>query len=264
VADFGCGPQGGLCWAVGARARIGIDVLANAYNRFNIAAQNMVYVCSTESSIPLPSNYLSVLFTRNAMDHVDNFPAMCAEVLRVLAPGGVFVDAFNLNQPQTVCEPQTLTLEYINENLLRHLKVVHQRVAPMGPDENKDLYFYQEPPAIASPYRILWVRPIRSREIPFRRPNGHRCDATAMPQRLPCKPERLTGRGLPFPFHFPFPFPRFFGASVGTSAAGNSSRAMRRSAWARGSPFIIRHHLSGAASLAAPVRLAFFQLRDDG
>ena len=28
VADFGCGPQGSLCWAKMARARIGIDVLA--------------------------------------------------------------------------------------------------------------------------------------------------------------------------------------------------------------------------------------------
>jgi SAM-dependent methyltransferase len=158
VADFGCGPQGSLCWAVGARARIGIDVLADAYGGFNIAAQNMVYVCSTENTIPLPSNYVDVLFTRNAMDHVDNFPAMCAEVLRVLAPGGVFVGAFNLNEPRTVCEPQTLTLDYIHENLLRHLKVVHQRVAPCGPEENRDLYFFQEPPDVVSPFQILWVR----------------------------------------------------------------------------------------------------------
>jgi SAM-dependent methyltransferase len=158
VADFGCGPQGSLCWAIGARARIGIDVLADAYGRFDIAAQNMVYVCSTESTIPLPSNYVDVLFTRNAMDHVDNFPAMCAEVLRVLAPGGVFVGAFNLDEPRTVCEPQTLTLDYIRENLLRHLKVVRQRVAPCGPPDNKELYFFQEPPDAASSFQILWVR----------------------------------------------------------------------------------------------------------
>jgi SAM-dependent methyltransferase len=159
VADFGCGPQGSLCWATGARARIGIDVLADFYSRFPIAAQNMVYVCSGESMIPLPSNYVDVLFTRNAMDHVDNFPAMCAELLRVLAPGGIFVGDFNLNEPATVCEPQTLTLDYIQENLLRHLKVVHQRVAPCGPVNNRDLYFFEEPPAAAaSALEILWVR----------------------------------------------------------------------------------------------------------
>ena len=44
VADFGCGPQGSLCWAKMARARIGIDVLADAYGEFGICDQDMIYI----------------------------------------------------------------------------------------------------------------------------------------------------------------------------------------------------------------------------
>src|SRR2546422_7507970 len=44
VADFGCGPRGSLCWATEARARIGIDVLADAYQHLGADKHNMQYV----------------------------------------------------------------------------------------------------------------------------------------------------------------------------------------------------------------------------
>jgi ubiquinone/menaquinone biosynthesis C-methylase UbiE len=94
VADFGCGPQGSLCWAKMARARIGIDVLADAYAQFKIHDQDMIYVSSSERSIPLPSNYVDVIFTMNAMDHVSSLSTMAAEVVRVVAPGGLFIGAY--------------------------------------------------------------------------------------------------------------------------------------------------------------------------
>ena len=132
VADFGCGPQGSLCWAKMARARIGIDVLADAYAQFGIHDQDMIYVSSSERTIPLPSNYVDVMFTMNAMDHVSSFPAMAAEIARVVAPGGLFIGAFNLGEPPTFSEPQTLTEDRVRNVLLRHFEVRSARSAPIG------------------------------------------------------------------------------------------------------------------------------------
>jgi SAM-dependent methyltransferase len=132
VADFGCGPQGSLCWAKMARARIGIDVLADAYAQFGIHDQDMIYVLSNERSIPLPSNYVDVLFTMNAMDHVSNFSTMAAEIVRVVAPGGLFIGAFNLGEPPTFSEPQTLTEDRVRK-MIQHFDVESIRSAAKGP-----------------------------------------------------------------------------------------------------------------------------------
>jgi SAM-dependent methyltransferase len=133
IADFGCGPQGSLCWAKTARARIGIDVLADAYSQFGIHEHDMIYVSSSESQIPLPSNYVDVFFTMNAMDHVSSFSRMAAEVVRVIAPGGLFIGAFNLGEPPTFSEPQTLTEDQVRNKLLQHFDVELTRSAARGP-----------------------------------------------------------------------------------------------------------------------------------
>src|SRR5262249_9726251 len=87
VGDFGCGPRGSLVWADAASLRIGIDVLADAYaDAFtdNVIFHNMIYLKSTEEVIPLPSNFVDILFTLNAVDHVANLPQMCREMIRIL------------------------------------------------------------------------------------------------------------------------------------------------------------------------------------
>jgi len=140
VADFGCGPQGSLCWAKAARARIGIDVLADAYVRFGIHDHDMIYVSSDERRIPLPSNYVDVMFTMNAMDHVSSFSTMATEIIRVIVPGGLFIGAFNVGEPPTFSEPQTLTEERVRNRLLRHFSVEWVRSAIKGPEG--DVYKY--------------------------------------------------------------------------------------------------------------------------
>lgn len=161
VADFGCGPRNSLWWATSARIRIGIDVLADAYARFNIAAHEMCYVCSTEKAIPLPSDYVDVLFTVNAMDHVLHFEAICDEIVRVLAPGGCFIGSFNLDEPPTPAEPQTLSEERVERCLLSRLEVTARRIAPHGPEGDGYKHFFDETPPAASGRRILWVRAVK-------------------------------------------------------------------------------------------------------
>ena len=109
VVDFGCGPRGSLCWCDAAKLRIGVDVLADQYAEFDIRNHNMCYVTSSEDSIPLPTGFADVVFTINAIDHVSRFGVMCSEILRILHPGGELIASFNLEEPLTRAEPQTLT-----------------------------------------------------------------------------------------------------------------------------------------------------------
>ena len=159
IADFGCGPAGSLCWATPARARIGIDVLADQYTKFNITSHDMVYVQSSEKHIPLPSNYVDVLFTMNAMDHVNYFATVCREIIRIIAPGGLFIGSFNLDEPPTFSEPQTLTEDLVSSSLLQYLEVQSYRIAPVGKSGNVYENFYLEKtPEDVGSHRILWVR----------------------------------------------------------------------------------------------------------
>jgi SAM-dependent methyltransferase len=162
VADFGCGPRGSLVWASAAALRIGIDVLADVYaDEFtdNIISHGMIYLKSTEQVIPLPSAMVDILFTMNAIDHVDNFEKMCAEILRVLKPGGTFIGSFNLEEPATSTEPQHLTEKRIKEVLLDYLEVKSYRVSHSGPIDHEYEPFYTESLTYEPGQSgILWVK----------------------------------------------------------------------------------------------------------
>jgi SAM-dependent methyltransferase len=163
IADFGCGPQGTLTWAKSAKARIGIDVLADAYSDFDIRNHDMIYITCTENSIPLPSNYVDVLFTMNAIDHVSHLEHICAEIVRILAPGGSFIGSFNLLEPPTFSEPQTLTEDRIKTVLLRRLRVASYRTAKRSSSGSVYQNFYDGNinPATLDRGDFLWVRAIK-------------------------------------------------------------------------------------------------------
>jgi len=146
VADFGCGPRGSLVWADSALLRIGIDVLADRYaNEFrgNIISHGMVYVKSTENVIPIPSDFVDTMFTLNAIDHVDNFSAMCDEIIRVIKPGGQFIGSFNLEEPASPCEPQQLNEKIIKENLLNNLEIQSYRISNKASREDTYAPFFE-------------------------------------------------------------------------------------------------------------------------
>jgi len=162
VADFGCGPRGSLIWAKKASLRIGIDILADRYAEMfydNILNHNMIYLKSTEKVIPLPSNFVDVMYTLNALDHVDSFPIMCEEILRVVKPGGEIIASFNIEEPISSCEPQRLNENIIKTYLLDHCKILSYRLSEPGPKH--DLYL---PLINGSEYYkegnrgFLWVR----------------------------------------------------------------------------------------------------------
>jgi len=135
VGDFGCGPRGSLVWAKKAAMRIGIDVLANRYiksfpNEF--LSHNMIYVTCTEQSIPVPNATIDILYTVNALDHVENLDVMCSELRRILKPGGLFIGSFNLNHKARKAEPQILTEDILKTLLFRDYEIIDWRVSAPG------------------------------------------------------------------------------------------------------------------------------------
>ena len=128
-------------------------MLADEYKRrFDISEHGMEYMSCSETAIPLPDGSVDILFTMNALDHVSVLDNMCSELRRILVPGGLLVGAFNLNEPPTVCEPQTLTEDMILESLFSGFSIISKRTGPRDSD-----YTYRyvlagapEPPAESS------------------------------------------------------------------------------------------------------------------
>ncbi|MDE7324013.1 MAG: class I SAM-dependent methyltransferase [Lachnospiraceae bacterium] len=143
VVDFGCGPRGSLAWTKTPAVKIGVDVLAARYlEKFGdeLVRQDMVYVTCSEDRIPIPDNYADWLITINSLDHVDNLDKMASELIRILKPGGSILGSFNLNEPVTECEPQTLTEEILEEKLLSHFDIVSRRIVKMEDIRKEMLY----------------------------------------------------------------------------------------------------------------------------
>lgn len=158
--DIGCGPRGSLNWMSNARARIGLDSLAEEYMQFGIAAHPMSYLWCSSEDIPLPSRYVDVVFAMNALDHVDNLKRTCADIRRVLKPGGWFIGSLNLNEPRSITEPWTLTEEFLAKHLFDGWRKEFYEIRPkIQPDLYK--YFYMEcPPELMNRPgpKALWCR----------------------------------------------------------------------------------------------------------
>ncbi len=166
IADFGCGPRGSLAWLDNTNIKIGIDINTDLYaDHFSnaILSHDTIYVKSTEKVIPIPNDFLDVLVTMNALDHVDDLESMCNELVRVLKPGGIFAGYFNLEEPVSECEPQQLTEAIIKDLLLSKLDVVTYKTSICGDIPNgtyyDPLYFPENYPEYEKGTRgLLWVK----------------------------------------------------------------------------------------------------------
>ena len=140
VADFGCGPRGSLAWTDSPAVKLGIDVLSKDYlENFGdeLINHGMIYVTSSESKIPIPDEFVDCLFTINSLDHVNKLREMTGELLRILKRGGTLLASFNLNEPCTVCEPQTLTEDLVKNVILQYFDIESYR---MSYKDEKDTY----------------------------------------------------------------------------------------------------------------------------
>lgn len=166
VADFGCGPRGSLSWINKAKTKIGIDVNADLYADYftkAILSHDTLYVKSTEKVIPIPNNYVDILVTMNALDHVNDLEVICNELVRILKPNGVFAGYFNLEEPASATEPQCLTEVILEKLLLSKLDIEIYTTSICGDIKKGTYYEPLHSPEKYAPYEkgthgLLWIK----------------------------------------------------------------------------------------------------------
>ncbi len=126
ILDIGCGPRGSLEWADMVCERIGLDPLAELYSELGTDSHKMTYVGTGAEKIPFPENYFDVVCSFNSLDHVDDLDETVKEIVRVIAPGGVFLLLTDVNHKATLCEPIEYSWDIV-EKFLPNLKLLEER-----------------------------------------------------------------------------------------------------------------------------------------
>ncbi len=161
VADFGCGPRDTLGWVQSTSHRIGLDVLSKEYLQFNISNNNTIYPVVTEDKIALPDNYVDVLFTMNALDHVKNLRNICDEISRIMKPGGILIASFNMEETATLSEPQILNEKKLSDNLLSSFSITQEkRTISANTRRSVDNFNNKAQVDLNKPY-YYWVKAIK-------------------------------------------------------------------------------------------------------
>lgn len=90
VADVGSGPIGGIIKALDCKLGFAIDPLSSKYIQMGWTdnLDKYIPISSPAEVIPLPSNYVDVVHTMNALDHVRDINKCMQEIHRILKAGG--------------------------------------------------------------------------------------------------------------------------------------------------------------------------------
>jgi SAM-dependent methyltransferase len=142
LLDIGCGPRGSLEWAVGASLRIGLDPLAEAYQRLGAGAHSMCYVVGGAERIPFPNGCFDVVSSFNSLDHVDDLDRAISEICRVVGPQGRFLLIADIHRRPTVLEPAAFSWNVL-EPFLPHFEVEgegHFEVSVVTAEGYGDIY----------------------------------------------------------------------------------------------------------------------------
>jgi SAM-dependent methyltransferase len=145
VLDVGCGPFPNLL-AFDDAERHGLDPLVDRYRAAGYpldewTCQGLTYHQARAERMPFPDDHFDVVVSVNAIDHVDDFGAVAAEIRRVLRPGGHLRLQVNYHPP-TVTEPV-----HIDDDIMRRhfgwageLQKVRDEPHPFEEDERLTLW----------------------------------------------------------------------------------------------------------------------------
>ena len=86
----------------------------------------MEYVASGAESMPFPDGTFDLVCSFNSLDHVDDLGLVIPEIVRVLAPGGLFLLITDIHRHATVLEPAAYSWEIVGQ-FQPELELVHRR-----------------------------------------------------------------------------------------------------------------------------------------
>lgn len=127
ILDIGCGPRGSLEWADMCKERIGLDPLAEKYQRLFRQTHRMKYVSAYSEAIPFEDGYFDLVSCFNALDHVHDLSLTCHELKRVLKSGGILIVVCDIHAYPTLTEPQQVPWD-LDTLFFTDCKVLEKRV----------------------------------------------------------------------------------------------------------------------------------------
>lgn len=117
IADIGSGPLPPLLIFKECKKRYCIDHLIDDYRKagypHHLFENDVTFLNSKSEHITLPDNSVDAVLSVNALDHVDNFEATAAEIMRILRPGGELHLLINCHQEKTSTEPLSLNRDKV-------------------------------------------------------------------------------------------------------------------------------------------------------
>jgi len=132
IVDIGCGPMGSL-HLFNAKLKIGVDPLARKYNKqFGLSDHDMLYLSCPSENIPIVSESVDVVISKNALDHVDNFHKTIDEIHRILKPEGSILFSINVQEKRNICEPIVLNEKIIQKVFNNKFDYTITRKFPKG------------------------------------------------------------------------------------------------------------------------------------
>lgn len=109
MLDIGCGPRGSLEWADMASVRIGLDPLAHDYHKLWTRGHKMQYVTAAAENIPFPDQYFDVVSSFRSLKHIIGIDRAVDEIIRVIAPGGIFLLCTSINSHTNHRQPTIIS-----------------------------------------------------------------------------------------------------------------------------------------------------------
>ena len=106
-----------------ALERVGLGPLARHYRRLGADNHKMKYVTAYAEEIPFPDGYCDVVSSFNSLEDVDNLDQTVSEIIRIIAPGGVFLLLTDVHSHPTMCEPIVFSWDVV-ENCASKLRAV--------------------------------------------------------------------------------------------------------------------------------------------
>ena len=126
VVDIGSGPLG-FPDACPAELAVAVEPLADRYRAAGLllGGGDTLYLATGAEEIPLLTDSVDVVLTRDSLDHVSNPTAVVNEILRILKPGGTLILSVGVGSPATASESSRFTREEIRA-LLNPLDIVNE------------------------------------------------------------------------------------------------------------------------------------------
>jgi len=109
VLEIGCGPLAPVLQFDDCE-RHGVDPLLDRYieTGWPIYDYEATLICAHGEKLPYPDNWFDSVISVNALDHVDDFPAVAREMMRVTRPGGRVLFEVEYHDKPTPTEPIAL------------------------------------------------------------------------------------------------------------------------------------------------------------